>query len=108
MHLLRGTPLHDYDDDDDNLHNQLFSSRENVQEVLRKECKLNGRGRGAFLLVLFSFWTVLNHQQSMTESIAHILLPQMNDDLEEAIRDAISSKSLTERHLAMAPMVSYR
>lgn len=49
-----------------------------------------------------------NHRHSNTESIAHILIPQLSGELEKEINDCIARKLLTERHLAMAPTVSYK
>lgn len=55
-----------------------------------------------FLLIL-----VKNIQQSKVESIAHILIPQLNLNLEQHILDKMTAKALTLEHLAIAPMISY-
>lgn len=49
-----------------------------------------------------------NHRFSQTESIAHVLIPQLCDQLEADITARIAHNTLTERHLAMAPMISYK
>lgn len=49
-----------------------------------------------------------NHRHSQTESIAHTLIPQLCDQLEDEISTRIATNTMTERHLAMAPMISYK
>lgn len=44
---------------------------------------------------------------SKTESVAHILIPQLKHELQADILDKIEKKTLTEQHVALAPMISF-
>lgn len=57
------------------------------------------------LILVFS---VQNHQHSRTDSIAHVAIPVLCDELEPEIRRRIELKQLSERQLAIAPLVSYK
>lgn len=69
------------------LNKQLFSTKEDVRDLLNNELQ--------------------NHKSSVTDSVATCLIPQLNMNIEEELLAKVSSKTLNERDLAIAPMVSY-
>lgn len=48
-----------------------------------------------------------NHKKSKTESIGHLLIPQINFGLKANIIESIEEKRLTEEQISLAPSISY-
>lgn len=44
---------------------------------------------------------------SHSESLAHVIVPQVTNDLKNEILNCINKKELTEQHVALSPMISY-
>lgn len=69
------------------LHEKLFSTRDDVRELLDEE--LNG------------------HKISKTESIGNLLIPQINSNLKTDIMFSIETRKLTQQQIALAPSISF-
>lgn len=50
---------------------------------------------------------VKEHQKQRTNSVANVLVPQLDGDLKTHIEQMIHAKALTREAVALAPSVSY-
>lgn len=102
------TNLLDGDSEAENLTKKLFSSdRNDVQEVLLKECEFFCVFFLILFLIFFVFVLVENHKVSKTEINTRILLSQLVGNLKDEITSRITTKTLNPDYISLAPTISH-
>jgi hypothetical protein len=87
---------------------KFFSSINNLRGLLELECKsLNFKVFREVAFRSFHSISVSNHKKTSALSAGHLLLPQMNGSLKEEILQRISTKTMNDEYLCLAPNISY-
>lgn len=89
---------------------KMFAEKDSVKQLIDDECNILSifKNDSDFLILIFLILVNNYKEFGVSNNVGAIILPQLKDSsLKQEIIDRISTKSLTETHVAIAPTISF-